>query len=331
MNVPVVSIIIPVYNAADTLHSCLTSLEKQSYTHLELLFVNDCSTDHSLEMLEDFALSSKDRETITVKIISHETNQGVAAARNTGLEHATGDYIYYVDADDWIEDNTIQLAVEEAEQSGADIVGFDWYLSFAKKERLMQQPRFLTPKDAITGMLEGKMRWNLWLFLVKRSLYEKNNIRFIPQRNMGEDMMVTFKLFALATKVSHLPQALYHYGQSNADSLTKVYSDKHIAEVTENMEEIERFFSTGKYAEVIRTKLDLLKLNIKLPLLISGRSARYQKWCSWFPGSNRYAWDNNAQSLRIRLIQWAAWKKQFWMVKLHYYGIIRLVYGVIYR
>lgn len=331
MRVPIVSIIIPVYNAAETLPICLASLEKQSYDYLELVFVNDCSRDGSLQVIEDFKKMMEHRESLVVKVLSHETNQGVAAARNTGLENATGDYIYYVDADDWLDEQAIQWTVEEAERTGADIVGFEWYLSFAKKERLMKQPHFSTPTEAITQMLEGRMRWNLWVFLVKRSLYEVHGIRFIPKMNMGEDMMVMFKLFSVAEKVSYLDKALYHYGQSNEDSLTKVYSDRHVAEVTQNMKEVMCFLSVGIYAETIGSKMDLLKLNIKLPLLISNQTNRYRKWASWFPESNRYSWNNTVQSPRIRLIQWAAWHKQFWIIKLHYYLVIRLMYGVIYR
>jgi len=331
MNVPVVSIIVPVYNAADMLHICLASLEKQSYDYLELIFVNDCSRDNSLQVIEGFKKVVDHRDKFVVKVINHEVNQGVAAARNTGLNHATGDYIYYVDADDWLDENAIELIMEEAGRSGADIIGLDWYLAFSKKERLMRQPHFSAPAEAITQMLNGRMRWNLWLFLVKRSLYETHRIRFIPQMNMGEDMMVMFKLFSLAESVSYLPCALYHYGQSNTTSLTKVYSDKHIQEVTENIKEIERFFSTGVYAKHVEEKLDLLKLNIKLPLLISNRNNRYQKWRTWFSEANKCAWRNNVQSLRIRLIQWAAWRKQFWMIKLHYYLLIRMMYGVVYK
>lgn len=326
-----VSIIIPVYNAADTLPGCLASLCKQDYPYLELIFINDNSRDNSSTLITHFAASLKEKETVSVKIVNHAVNQGVAAARNSGLEHATGDYVCYVDADDWLEENAIELMIEETVCSGSDIVGFDWYLSFTKKERLMRQPHFSTARDAITWMLEGKMRWNLWIFLVKRSLYEQNDIRFIPQMNMGEDMMVMFKLFSLAEKVSHIPQALYHYGQSNEESLTKVYSEKHIEEVTQNMHETERFLSVGKYAQLAGNKLDLLKLNIKLPLLISDERNRYQRWQDWFSESNPYAWGNKVQPIRIRLIQWAAWKNQFWIVRLHYYFVVCLFYRIVYR
>jgi len=328
---PVVSIIIPVYNAEDTLHTCLSSLERQTYAYLELIFVNDCSQDRSPQVLEDFMKKVANRGLFFVKIVNHKENKGVAAARNTGLDYATGEYIYYVDADDWIEENAIQSMVAEAESTTAEIVGFDWYLSFEKNERRMRQPSFSSPEDAIIKMIHGKMRWNLWIFLVKRSLYEKHGIRFQPKMNMGEDMMVMFKLFSVADKVVYLNRALYHYGQTNSSSLTKIYSDRHMEEVTHNLKEVERFLLRSRYADKICGQIALLKLNIKLPLLISDKTEQYRKWRCWFVDSNSFAWSNGIQSIRLRVIQWAACRRQFWIIKLHYYFITRIMYGVFYK
>src|SRR5690606_20400255 len=97
-----VSIIIPVYNAEKTLHIALASLQKQHYIHLEIIIVNDCSKDNTLVVIQNFIPLLKSKGMI-VKVINHEKNQGVAVSRNTGLEQATGEFIYYVDADDRIE------------------------------------------------------------------------------------------------------------------------------------------------------------------------------------------------------------------------------------
>lgn len=325
-----VSIIVPVYNAAETLSLMLGALAQQTYKGLELIFVNDCCRDNSLAVLEE-AKAGFEQQGMQVKICSHTVNQGVAAARNTGLDQATGDYIYYVDADDWLEPEAIEQLLSEALRTDADIVGCDWYLGFAQKERLMRQPSYASPAEALSLLFDGKLRWNLWVFMVKRSLYEEQGFRFIPDMNMGEDMMLMFKLFATAKKVLHLPRALYHYGQGNEGSLTKTYSKKHMQEVTANMEEIARFLKTTKYRDMLDRKQALLKLTIKLPLLISGESSRYKEWLTWFSESNVHSWDNKVQPWRIRCVQLAAWKRQFWLVKLHYYGLIRLVYGLIYR
>lgn len=328
---PVVTVIIPVYNAERTLHRCLAALQNQTYQHLELIFINDCSVDGSLELIKHHAEQWMVKPSVQVKVLSHEQNKGVAAARNTGLDHATGEYIYYLDADDWVDADAIELVVEQAINTEADIVGFNWWLSFKQNERKMKQPKFSDPWQAIEWMLIGRMRWNLWMFLVKRELYATNSIRFIPGMNMGEDMMVMMKLFTYAEKVSYLDKALYHYGQSNTDSLTKVYSERHMEEVTKNVKEVESFLLNSEYANKSEQLIDYLKLNIKLPMLISNKNSQFSHWRSWFPEANKLAMSNKDVALRIRLLQWAAANKQDWMVKVHYYLIIRLVYGIIYK
>ena len=327
---PIVSIIIPMYNAEKTLFITLESLLNQTYIDLELIFINDCSKDNSLQLLED-AKTDFENKGMQVKIISHEVNQGVACARNTGLDHATGEYIYYVDADDKIEEDAIALMVESALQADADIVGCDWFLSFEQNERKMNQPSFTSPWDAIEKMLSGTMRWNLWLFMAKRSLYEKHHIRFIPKMNMGEDLMVTIKLFTHAQNVKYIGRALYHYGQGNPESLTKVYSDRHIAEVTRNVEEVGYYLQQSSYKDQLGSLLDFLKLNIKLPLLISNRKEDYRKWLAWFPEANGKIMENKQLALRTRLLQFAAYKKWFLLLQIYDRLVTKVIYGMIYK
>lgn len=328
---PLVSVIVPVYNASNTLHIAIESLIVQTYLKLELIFVNDYSEDNSLVLLETFQKDFSTDIDKLVKIISHEQNFGVAVARNTGLDNATGDYIYYLDADDRIDHNAIELIVEKALETQADIVGCNWFLTFEKNERKMNQPSFKTPWEAIQNILNGSMRWNLWLFMVRRSLYEDFQIRFIPGMNMGEDMMVMIKLFLKASKVTYLNKALYHYGQSNEQSLTRIYSEAHIQEVTANVMEVERCLLKSSFADQLDDNLDFLKLNIKLPLLISDQVEQYRRWLNWFPEANNKVMANKSLSFRTRLIQWLTVKEQFWAIKLYYRMVIRFVYGKLYK
>ncbi|WP_156308033.1 glycosyltransferase family 2 protein [Sphingobacterium endophyticum] len=322
-----VSIIVPVYNAEKTLYICLDSLEEQTYKDLQIIFVNDSSTDNSLNVLNQF----KERTSYQVEIISHERNRGVAAARNTGLDRAQGDYIYFVDADDAIDKNTIAESLKLATSENLDIVGFSWYLTFEKNERKMHQPSFDSPFDAIEKMMRGTMRWNLWLFLFKSSIFQNYGIRFIEGKNMGEDLMVAIKLFCNSEKVGYLDRHFYHYGQSNASSLTKTYSDSHIEQVTANVNEVEKFLKSSIFSNKIGNLMNYLKLNIKLPLLISEKTTQYTKWLNWFPEANSFVMENKTLPLRTRLLQLAAVKKQFWLVKLYNKVVLRLVYGVLYK
>ncbi|HAY3507534.1 glycosyltransferase family 2 protein [Elizabethkingia anophelis] len=332
MSPKIISVIIPVYNAEKTLYKSIDSLINQSYPHLELIFINDCSQDNTLNILYQYEKKIVDNSKgLVIKIISHEENKGVAAARNTGLQNATGELIYYVDADDFIDEGAIELLVEKQQENDADIVGCSWYLSFNQNKRRMNQPPFNDSLEAIQQMLNGKMRWNLWLFMVKRSLYEDYNIRFIPGMNMGEDLMVIMKLFVHANKVAFVNDALYHYGQSNEDSLTKTYSEKHRREVTVNLYEVEKYLHKSSFFKSIGDGISFLKLNIKIPLLISDNKENYECWINWFPEANKFIMKNKDLPLRTRILQWLAIRKQYWILKLYYNLVIRYIYGVLYK
>lgn len=326
---PLVSIIIPVYNAEDTLPKCIASLFAQTYKHIELIFINDCSVDHSREVITQ-CISEHQSSGISARIIDHEQNKGVAAGRNTGLSHAEGDYIYFVDADDWIDEDGIEKLVGRAVEKGLDIVGCEWYLTYAEKERYMPQFDAATPKQGFEAMCAGVLRWNLWLFMIRRSLFEKYSMRFVPGLNMGEDMMVMGKLFQCAHSMEIIHQPLYHYNQMNENSLTKEVSERHLMQVTKNLEELEGF-AREKGGEEMEKHLHFLKLNIKLPLLMSDNSQSYKRWRALFPESNSYILKNKMLPLRTRLIQWLASKGQFWLLKIYHRVVYKFIYGVLYK
>lgn len=328
---PLVSVIIPVYNAEMSIHSSLDSLKNQTYPSLELIFVNDCSVDSSIDVISNYKKNFAERG-FQVNIISHMKNMGVAAARNTGLDAATGDYICWLDADDLLIESAIEEMINKLEEEESDIISCDWYLSFEKNARYMNQPAISTPRDAIEKMLLGKMRWNLWLFIAKRTLYEENKIRFVPGKNMGEDLFVTIKLFASAHRVTYLNKALYSYSQNNVTSLTKQYHSKHIEEVTDNVNEVANFLeNNGILGTSLQDLVNCLKLNIKLPLLVSGKKESYSLWQTWFKEANKYSFVNKALPFRTRLLQLMAFKKQYWYVWGYYNLIFKLVYGIIYK
>ena len=325
-----VSIIIPFYNAKLSVSKTLKSILNQTYRNIELILINDCSTDDSLEVARRFEEAFLEKG-VGFKLYSHDVNKGVAAARNTGLVHMSGDFVFFLDADDWIELDAIEVLVTEAVRSSADIVGCNWFLSFKKKERKMSQPEFFTPWEAIYLILCGQMRWNLWMFLIKRDLFFQNQIQFIPGKNMGEDLLVTIKLLLKAEKVSFVNRNLCHYNQSNEKSITKIYSEDHVSEVSYNIKEVEKALLSSQYSSRIKNEIYYLKLNIKLPMLISGSTEQYRRWLKWFPESHPYISENRLTPWRTRFLQKSALKRQFWVIKLYYFLIIRTIYGVVFR
>lgn len=326
-----VSIIIPVYNAEDTLDYCFESLKNQTYPYLQLIFINDASTDQSQIKLINFKNSFSSDSSVEVKIIDHSENRGVASARNTGLKAATGQFIYFVDADDRIENNAIHFLVDVAEKDHADIVGFDWYLTFNQNERRMYQPAYNSPSEALELMLKGRMRWNLWIFFIRRNLFMNNSISFVDGKNLGEDLLIMFKLFLKADKVIAINQAFYHYGQSNSNSVSKIYSEKQLDEIKFHVEEVNKLIINSRFRNQLEQFTHSLKLNAKLPLLISDKLENYEKWQQMFPSSNQYIRENNGFDFKSKLIQTMAVKKQYWFLRLYYYFVIKFVYGVIFK
>lgn len=322
-----VSIIMPVYNAASTLHESLESIKSQTFRDFELVCVNDCSKDGSAALLEEYA----GRVDFPVKVISHEVNQGAAAARNTGIDAASGEWLAFVDADDLMAPRTLEKALKTASDSEADIVGWDWLLSLTKNERYMRQADFSTPLDALKNMMSGVMRWNLWLFLSKKSLWDANSVRFIPGMNMGEDMMVMHKLFCNARSVCQIHEALYHYNAVNVSSISRQFSESNRMQVSANVAEVERYVSSSRYSDSLEDYVGMLKLNIKLPLLVSGSKYDYRLWGEWYPESDAFVMANKSLPLRKRLLQKAASLRLWPVVKAYYLLVEKIFYGIIFR
>ena len=321
-----VSVIVPMYNVAKVVHRAVETLMGQTLEGLELIFVDDCSSDGSLERLQALL---PEKEGVTVRYARHEVNRGVAAARNTGLGLATGEYIYYVDADDYLEPMALERMYRTACEEQAEIVGCEWYLSFEQRERVMRQAEVTTGEELFRSMANGVLRWNLWLFMVKRCLYEEHGVRFTERMNMGEDMMVMMKLALHAGRVKMIHEPLYHYIQTNEGALTKNFG-AYREQVTANANEVERYVHEQRRTDLAGEVMQL-KLTLKLPLLISDRQEDYETWMGWFPEANGAIRENRVLPWRTRFIQQMAAKRRFWVVRLYYYLIIKLVYGVIYK
>ena len=321
-----VSVIIPMYNVSAVIDNCIVTLFSQTLNNIELVFVDDCSTDDSLSKLKAIL---PQKEGVEVKVLHHDVNKGVAAARNTGLAAVTGEYIYYVDADDYIENNTLEVLYNEAKRTDADIVGCEWFLSFKHNERVVKQAQAHCGEELFKKFAAGVIRWNLWLFLVRRSLYIDNEIHFFERMNMGEDMMVMMKLALNANKVSIVNIPLYHYIQTNTNSLTKNFST-YKEQVTFNAGEVARYVENILRTDLMSDVLQL-KLSLKLPLLISNKKSDYEMWMGWFPEANVAVDDNKYLPWRTRFIQKMAVKRQYWILRLYYLLIIKVVYGIIYK
>lgn len=324
-----VSIIVPIYNVAKYIEKCVRSLMEQTYENIQYVFVDDASPDRSIALLQkvlkDYPLRSTE-----VKLLVHEDNKGLPAARNTGIAHAVGDYIYHCDSDDWMDKNCIQEMLSTAVEQNADIVYTDWYLTFHKNERYMGQPNCANAKRAICAMLDGSMKYNVWNKLVKRELYSLNNISFPQGKGMGEDMTM-IKLFAHAQKVAYIPKAYYHYMQTNSTAFTKKFKDSHLNDILENTQNTIAYLDEVFGKDTFLKECFFFQLNAKLPLLFSEDRSMFSVWRSLFNEAHPYIKMNPSFSNRTKFIQYAAIKKQDWIIRLYNLILFRLVYGVLYK
>lgn len=315
-----VSVIIPIYKVEAFIERCATTLMEQTLREVEYIFVDDATPDRSMQVLEEVIARYPERKD-QVRIVHHETNKGLPAARNTGLALATGEYIFHCDSDDYVELPMLEELYHAAKTQKADIVWCDWYLTFAENERYMKQPYFNTPMEALKAMLSGGMKYNVWNKLVHRSLYIDNHIEFPAGYGMGEDMTMMI-LFAHAKKVTYLPKAYYHYVKTNTNAFSQTYSERHLQELQHNVARIVNYMD-GMFSEDIAQELAFFKLDVKLPFLIAGQFAR---WESWYPEANKYILQNKTVSTRTRYIQWLAAKKQYWLVSLYSWVLNNLVH-----
>jgi hypothetical protein len=143
-------------------------------------------------------------------------------------------------------------------------------------------------------------------------------------------MMVMMKILLNAGTVSMVHRPLYHYIQTNSNAMTKNFA-AYRGQVSENVAEVERYVEHIGKEKDCQDLLNQLKLNLKLPLIISDKESDYKLWQEWFPESTPYAGQNPDQPFRTRLIQKLAAKRRYWVLKLYYRFVIKFVYGIIYR
>lgn len=324
-----ISVIVPIYNVASFIEHCVDTLMGQTLKEeVEFIFVNDATPDKSIEILCRIIERYPGRKS-QIKILEHEHNKGLPTARNTGLAHASGEYVFHCDSDDFVEADMLERLYSEAHNKDADIVWCDYYVSYENSERYMAQPCYPTSEQALKGMLCGRMKYNVWNKLVRRSLYTDNDISFPAGNAMGEDMTMIM-LFAFAKNVVYIPVAYYHYVQWNTGAMTREYTPKHIASLRYNADRVVKFLKQH-YPNGWEVDIHAFLLLVKWYFLISDKRSQYRLWREWFPEANAYIWKDKHVSFRIKCVEWCASKGLFGLVWLHYWIVIRFFYSIAYK
>lgn len=215
-----VSICIPIYRVEAYIERCTRSVLEQTYDNIEFIFVNDCTPDKSIEKLKN-VISEYPSKKNRINIISHDINKGLAAARNTGVECASGEFIMHVDSDDWIEPDAVELLVKRQLETGADIVSGNAIAHYDGYTTTLIEPDYKDKEQMLHNVIKLTLDHVIWRRLIRRDLYIKNNIYAQEGVNIGEDHHTLPKLVYSAGSIAKIDIPIYHYNCQNSSSYTR--------------------------------------------------------------------------------------------------------------
>ena len=213
---PIISVIVPVFNAEDYLGKCIDSLLSQTFQKFEILLIDDGSTDGSGAICDEYARVDKR------VLVFHNENQGVSATRQFGIDHASGIYTIHVDPDDWVDSDMLEELYAEAQRSNADMVICDYWAEYAHKTELKKQQPTCLDSESVLRDLFVKLHGSCCNKLIRKSCYVDYHIQFPKDLHYSEDLYVMVSLLLHPLKIAYLPKAFYHYDQTrNVNSISR--------------------------------------------------------------------------------------------------------------
>lgn len=207
MNNIKVSISVPVYNTAEYLPQCIDSLLSQTLQEIEIILVDDGSTDSSGKICDDYA--KKDNR---IRVF-HKENGGLASARQVALENCRGEYYIVCDSDDWVEPSMYEEMYNRAKSENADMLICNFYFDYPNGKQIEYKHNFqgFSQNRLIKDVLTQRLLGSAWSKLVRSSIYNQYDLSWELGINQGEDVLILLKLLQCPLKVSHLAKSFYHY------------------------------------------------------------------------------------------------------------------------
>ena len=240
-----VSVVIPVYNVERYIEQCLTNLIYQTYKNLEIIIVDDGSPDSSNLIYKKYAANDG-----RIKIIKQK-NQGLSCARNIGLKHATGDYVHFMDADDYIDLDYYEKIIEGNKDINADIIAAGVISqntqNYSVKYDTKCLLKTLTEKFINTNALSN---CTVWRYVFKRDFLIRHNLSFIDGR-IFEDMLFTPEAIRLSNYILTIPNTFYHYVYNDNSLLHKQYTPRHQEQYKYAAEQLQNFIDKYNLSENI--------------------------------------------------------------------------------
>lgn len=273
---PLVSILVPVYNVESYIEKCCQTLFGQDYDNIEYVFVDDASPDNSVQVIKNVLEGFPWRKT-NVRIVSHEQNRGLSAARNTAIQYASGEYLLHVDSDDFLELDAVSILIDQACNTDADIVVFNMKHVYKNMTYDEQQDIAIDKFEYLKQLVTYQASVCVCGKLYKATLFKNCGIHFVEGLNFGEDYVVTPRIVYYAEKIVYCNKCLYNYVHYNENSYTASYKPKNIDDLVRSLEILSVFFR-DKYGRDFDLSLSEARLQSKVKMLMAICLNRKTMW-----------------------------------------------------
>lgn len=312
-----VSILVPFFKVEKYVGRCVESLFTQTYPNIEYVFVNDCTPDKSMDVINDYIFKYGVAE--KCKIIVHEENQGISASRNDCLDNMTGDYFLFIDSDDYIDRDMVESLVEAAIKENADISGCGYVEEYA--DHSVEHPQKYTNDhdEMMRAITLLTIKGVMWKLLVRSTIVteHRDEVRFIPDRNMVDDYLFCCQIFYYAQRFANIDRCMYHWIQYNPNNYTHttIFAVESQAAA---IRKTEAFYREKGVYEVVKNELLQRKFISKLPLLLDKECFDVKRWHMLFPECNN-VWKNLSFSRNNKIL--------FSLAQSFLYRLVPLIYS----
>lgn len=289
-----VTVITLFYNVEKYFERCLRSLFEQTYENIEYVFVNNCSTDGSLNLLYRILEEYPQRKN-SVIVQNNEKNMGYCYSINKGIKLASGEYTTFADSDDWIENKGIESYYEFAKSKEYDIVFFDNYIEYTNGRVVLRKNKITEGSniDYIKKMLESHMilEGTFWTKIYKTEFLQNSGIKMFHSNVAWGDLCFNVKLFTLSNRIGCLQKAFYHYCKNKEQTTTSASKDKAkkrrwVREEIANLNHTILYLKEKKLDEKCQPELNMRKLMFRNQLIEPWNLRSAMKWYCTYPETN---------------------------------------------
>lgn len=310
-----VSIIVPIYNSERYIKRCADSLLSQTIEDIEVIFVDDFSTDKSIAVLKDVIRSYPHRAG-RIKILYHDVNMGVSAARNTGLKESTGEYIAYCDSDDFVDEDMYRAMYDSAIESNADTVLCDFYMCASGTN---SEIKTITVSDDRVNTLKSYIGFGWTIIsnmICKKSLYDSHSIASPLGITYCEDFSLTFRLLYHSEKIVQINRAFYYYWCENPNSAMAHRGEQSILDERKVYLDIIDMMQRDGVLDTYEREISWRILKNKQDLCLNKNS--HKEFLSIFPRSHRHiaTCPSTFCNRKIKIMMWLLSHKMSFVLSL---------------